>query len=348
MTMPSVQEPQRIKATTPRTSVWPVVLGVLSILGGYQAMRLFETGSPGSLVFLVRRFSQGGLDAVLRIFPLWSMFFIGLSALAAGLGIVGGVLLLRRRRAGVVLLWLYALSMAAAVVLFVTGLARSLAGQGPITMPRYYYNLFVNAGLGLAYPVLVIVWLSRRSVRRHARGWRTREGRMKSRPPGPIWHGVVGTLALYWGAKKVLVSLLVLAGTFVPVRSGEDPWLSFLGAWEHLVFGSASLALGVLSIAWGVLLRRRKRAGVILCWVYVAGGALFAFASLIPGLLELLPRWTISLELTLNVALALGDRFLNLLIWPAFLLVWFTRPKVRAHVRSWRRGAPPVAAEVPS
>ncbi|HUU58338.1 MAG TPA: hypothetical protein VMZ50_02240, partial [Phycisphaerae bacterium] len=38
MTMPSVHQLEPIEAAPSRTSTWPVVLGVLSIIGGYHAL----------------------------------------------------------------------------------------------------------------------------------------------------------------------------------------------------------------------------------------------------------------------------------------------------------------------
>ncbi|HUU23113.1 MAG TPA: hypothetical protein VM389_11330, partial [Phycisphaerae bacterium] len=106
---------------------------------------------------------------------------------------------------------------------------------------------------------------------------------------------------------------------------------------------------GVLSIVWGALLRRRARVGVALCWLYVAGAIVLAFALPISGILAAVAIMEkLGGGYLLDGAALLAIRTLAVLAWPAFLLIWLARPKIRAHVRSWGRGASPVILEVPS
>ena len=96
-----------------------------------------------------------------------------------------------------------------------------------------------------------------------------------------------------------------------------------------------------LSIVCGALLWRRKRAGMVLCWVYIVAGLIVPLAALVPTITclidaagtECLGRvWRQSgLELVIGRTI----HTVMLLIWPAFLLVWFARTKVRAQVKAW-------------
>ncbi|HUU23191.1 MAG TPA: hypothetical protein VM389_11720 [Phycisphaerae bacterium] len=340
MTMPSVHEAEKIEAAPPRTSTWPVVLGVLSIVAGFQAMRLLGPMSPTLLKYLLRRYSQGGLGAIVTAFPMSSLLLLGVCACTAALGILAGVLLLLRRRVALVLHWLYGLAAVAAQAMFVEAVLQG-AGNG-----TQIYGLFSRVGLCLVYPVLVTVWFSRRGVRRQMRFWRRRAGRMASKPADPLWPAVVGALALYWGAIGALSALLAGIGSFLPPAYSRIH-TDFVPGWERLAAALCMLILAVLSVAWGVLLRRRRRAGAALCWAFIVGSLIFALASPVLAFV----RWIElvgDLRFVLDEVISVSSRSVALLAWPAFLLIWLARPKIRAQVRSWGRGASPVVPEVSS
>ncbi|HUU23114.1 MAG TPA: hypothetical protein VM389_11335 [Phycisphaerae bacterium] len=345
MTMPSVQEPQRIKATTPRTSVWPVVLGVLSIVAGIDAMGLFGIPPAGSFLDLGRRFAQGGFPAALEdLGGWWGLACVASFACGGMLAVLAGVMLLLRRRAALVLHWLYALGVLGGVgLLLVFVLGPEVEG----VPARFLFRILTPMAMGLIYPVLVMVWFSRPSVRRHMRLWRSRAKRAASRPAGPIWPTVLGTLALYWGATGAMGALLAGIGLLLPLKGPGLHGMSY--GWYNHAVGWGWLVLSGLSVAWGILLRRRRPAGVVLCWVYVAGAVMCALGTPIPAVVRIIEiRWKFDAWFLLQGAASLGARTLGMLAWPVFLLIWFARPGIRAQVRSWRAGPPPPVPEGPS
>ncbi|HET6427172.1 MAG TPA: hypothetical protein VFJ30_02095, partial [Phycisphaerae bacterium] len=104
-------------------------------------------------------------------------------------------------------------------------------------------------------------------------------------------------------------------------------------------------ALSALSLVWGVLLLRHRRSARVWCIVHATGSLVLTVSfPLIQTMTGSFPPVVNRLVLIVGMitSSAIGA------IWPVFLLVWFTRPKVRAHVRSWGRGASPVILEVPS
>ncbi|HET6427175.1 MAG TPA: hypothetical protein VFJ30_02110 [Phycisphaerae bacterium] len=335
MTMPSLHEAEQIEAATPRTSVWPVVLGVLSIVEGLEAMRLSGDFSRLSTVGgVVRCVSEGRFDLIVAFFGVSGLFYIGLSFCPGILGVLGGALLLLRQRVALVLHWLYALAEVAVIAVFLTDV-RALEMR--YTPNGALYGLLTRAGLRLLYPMLVMIWFSRPAVWGHARHWRTRAGRMASRPAGPTWPVVLGALAVYWGATGMLGSSLALGISMARDRRSFD-WNVYRGTTMADCF---MLGPAALSIIAGALLWRRKRAGIALCWAYILAGLIVPLGALVPTAnclinaagTEFLGRvwrasgWELLIDRTLHT--------LKLLAWPTVLLIWLARAKVRAQVRSW-------------
>ena len=317
-------------------------------MAGYRAMHLFGFGPPGPrfVAYLARRISQGGIGAFVGMPLVWVPLFF--AACAAVLGLLGGVMLLLRRRVALLLHWLYALAAAGGVAMLAVPFIETWSRGGTMcaNVSQGIYDLIMMAGLALVYPVLVMAWFSRPAVRRHVRSWRSRQGRMASRPPGPIWPAVLGTLALYWGATGALSSSLGL----VERIAWPEQWgirLTWHTGWRLVAAECALLVLAGLSVVWGILLRQGKRAGVTLAWVYAVGGLAYALAW--PAPIIALWMGTVSkgnVWLLQDAFFTVGTRTMTLLICPVFLLVWLARPKIRAQVRSWGTKRTPAATSV--
>lgn len=339
-TVPPVLEVNPTLEGRPTTSTWPVVLGVLSIIAGLEAMRLYGHFDPlCTATGVARCIGEGRFDLLIGYFGVGGLFYIGLSLCAGVLGIVGGILLLLRRRISLVLHWLYALAQVAALSLFVTDRLQ-WRYRAPYLL---LYDPLTRVGLSLVYPVLVMVWFSRPAVWRHARLWRRRAGRMASKPAGPIWPVVLGALTVYWGATGVLASSRAL-GLSMACDLKSFRWNVYYGTTmaDRVMLGPAALA-----IISGALLWRRKRAGAALCWLYIAAALIMPLRALVPtlnclvdaagtGFLRMVWRQS-GPELLIRRTL----HTVKLLAWPVFLMIWLARPKIRAQVRSWgrRRGA---------
>jgi len=314
-----------------KTSVWPVVLGVLSIIAGFRAISVFGIVQAEFLVGLARQLIQGDFGGAMGKFEAWDIVCLSSFGCGGILGVLAGVMLLLRRRAALVLHWLYAAGVAGgAGVLIVFVL---LPDKGS-TEAKLLFRVLTRLAVGLAYPLLVMVWFSRPAVWRHGWTWRTRAGRLASRPVGPIWPTVLGTLGLYWGAVGAVAALLAGIGLLLPLRGHNLP--DMLRGWPTHVQAWGSLVLSGLSIAWGVLLRRRRRVGVVLCWVFLVGSAVCTLGTPLPAVLRVLRIWSkFDAWFLLQAAVSLAVRILPLLVWPTFLLIWLSRPKIRAQVRSW-------------
>jgi hypothetical protein len=257
----------------------------------------------------------------------WVLVFLGLSMCAGLLAVLAGVLLLLRRRAALVLHWLYALAGVATIALFLGVHGWQLATRRHGGVSWHDYDELTRAGAGLVYPVLVMIWFGRFTVRRHVRSWRTRAGRIASKPAGPIWPAVLGVLAVYWGATGALSSSLSLVGRIAWLDESGGRWGPLWGS-ALAVADCAMVGLAVLSIVWGALLLRRKRAGAVLCWVYIVAGVIVIPVVVAPVVM----RWGSRFGGTTYPGAVPGtaSRAVMLLPWLVFLLVWLARPRIRA------------------
>ncbi|HET6427174.1 MAG TPA: hypothetical protein VM389_11340 [Phycisphaerae bacterium] len=346
MTMPSVHEAQPIEAAPPRTSTWPVVLGVLSVLAGYESMTLLGgVGSPGGAA-LLRGMMAGDFSSLKRMDA--DMPLAAAASLCAGAaGIAGGIMLLRRRPSALWLHWVYALARIAVALGCMTMYQQALAGlqdRSPEVWSRMMYRIATSQAMGLLYPIFVLVWFGQQSVIRHVAVWRTQGGRAASRPAGPVWPTVLGVMALIAGGQGLLQAELQLLGMVL------FPWpepgdLDARVQSATLLWTSPGALLSVLSLVWGTLLLRRR--GSARVWCIVQAVASIAMAGALPLILTWTGWFADSPNRLDSILWTIMASALTA-AWAVFLLVWFARPRIRAQVRSWGRGASPPAAEVPS
>ncbi|HUU23189.1 MAG TPA: hypothetical protein VM389_11710, partial [Phycisphaerae bacterium] len=118
MTMPSVHEAHPIEAAPPRTSVWPVVLGVLSIVAGFDATRAFAFASPADIEKTAWRLLRSGFGSTMAALDPWITVCLASFVFAGVLGVLAGAMLLLRRRAALVVHWLCAAAFLGALGVF--------------------------------------------------------------------------------------------------------------------------------------------------------------------------------------------------------------------------------------
>jgi hypothetical protein len=150
-----------LPTATPRNPVWPTVIGVLSMVQSAQPM-LFA-------VWAIRDFLEG-LDISPSLgwdYPL----ACHLGALAAPLLLLGGYLLVKRRRIALVFLlgyaFVYATSLIGSWILSEMQLQEMESRGWCIYWIGVRHSGFVTFG----YCLFLIVWFLRRSIRREMRAW---------------------------------------------------------------------------------------------------------------------------------------------------------------------------------
>ena len=171
-------------------------------------------------------------------------------------------------------------------------------------------------------------------------------------PPTPRWPTVIGTIGVVLGVVMLVDKADDLA--LVPlIWSGDSrnlllgPELSALVArtiprvawlFFYLLLG---MALGLLLVVASLRLRRRRPTGVALCkaWAWLSLGW-FAIGAV--GLLWWLGRY--GDEIAVATGAGRAESALSgillvltlLLVYPVFLLVWFSRASVKEEYLSWR------------
>jgi len=282
---------------------------------------------------------------------LGRMGLLGWASAAASLcagaaGIAGGILLLGRRRLALRLHWVYGLARIAAVLSYM-GMYLTLAED----LPREYRGIWLRTvyavGTGeamqLFYPIFVLAWFSRLSVILHMEGWRTPAGRAASRPAGPIWPTVLGAMGTFWASLELLSAAHKLLGMVLPFLA-EPAAIHFVHMAVFL-WVLPGAALSAMSLIWGVLLLRRRRSAMP--WCIVQAACWLVWTASFPLMLTMTGSFP-GVAIRLDWIVGMTASSVVSAIWPVFLLVWFTRPGIRAQVRSWGRGTSPVILEVPS
>jgi len=154
-----------------------------------------------------------------------------------------------------------------------------------------------------------------------------------ARPARPKWPTIIGVISVILGANVVLGIFLSLPSFFSP-----DGWPHNLKGWVQVAsIGLTAYAylLSLLLLVAGILLLRRRRLGRTLHLVFAAICiSTFALYILLwmPGFVGLWPAP--SAELVANFKKTIPS-WLYGLIYPAFLMLWFSLPKVRRHVAQW-------------
>lgn len=186
-------------------------------------------------------------------------------------------------------------------------------------------------------------------------------------PAKTRWPGVIGTIAIVVGALGILISAWgVLQQVFITritaMVPGQEPMIVVYERWRTPMIAvmAAGVLVAAVLLAAGIMLVRRKPGAAAACLVYavlrtVQGGAL----AVTTGLMQ---RDLVEASMTTAAsgnpaalaaagatapAVAIASAA-AVMVWalalPAFLFVWFVRPKIRREVRSWRAARAPAHA----
>ncbi len=174
------------------------------------------------------------------------------------------------------------------------------------------------------------------------------------------WPGVVGTIAIVIASLSILASAWgVLQQVFILNLTAMVPGQEAMGAvydrWRLpmiAVMASGALVAGVLLLG-GILIVRRKPACRAVCLTYAALRTIQGVAlAVVTGLMQQeLVAVSMATTAANNPAVAAASGPVGtatavasgaaVAMWaiafPAFLFVWFIRPKIRREVRSWRK-----------
>ncbi len=172
ITIPLVSGPRAAYGPPVRGSLWPKVIGIISII-------LASLG----LVFTPLNLANPAQKEILERLPSWFSTYSTFSTLAGAVIMVlllaAGILLFNRRPAGRTLHVAYAL---VTVVLGLIGLMVVLFGDmsGLPDAMRILFRVgaIVGWAFGMIYPVFLLVWFFRRKIRDQVAGWAEGQGRL--------------------------------------------------------------------------------------------------------------------------------------------------------------------------
>lgn len=169
--MPYPQTPTGYYVPQPKRSVWPTVIGVISII--LAAMGLL----CGPVMTVINAYNPA-TQKVYEFLPDWyrtweiGSMFVGI--VFSTILLIGGILLLKRRPAGRTLhLLCAALSILIAMVngLVLASVIGNTAGMpGPMRLGMIGGALGGSCG-GLIYPVFLLIWFLRGAIRQEVDGW---------------------------------------------------------------------------------------------------------------------------------------------------------------------------------
>jgi hypothetical protein len=160
-------------APEPPGTLWPRVIGVLSIVLAGQSM----LGLVGALIQVILALvtGQGGFGALLGRFgwgAVYALNVVGMPALSVVL-MVGGFLLYRRHRLGARLHVIYAIPAILLVgILPVAYIGLLVPQMGQQAAVFAIVSTIWGATTRGIYPVFLLVWFSKANIRRQVRAWR--------------------------------------------------------------------------------------------------------------------------------------------------------------------------------
>ena len=181
-------------------------------------------------------------------------------------------------------------------------------------------------------------------------------------PPPPTpgrrtsnWPRVIGVISIALGALAVLGAAVGLAMQAISaaVGRGRTPFFAMpesMAAW-NAISNVIGIGFGVLLLAAGVMLLKRRPVARTMHLVYVPCaivmdliGTILMLAS-IDEFVELMGRdmpgrTPAEFEAMMRAAIAAGAVIGGLigLIYPVFLLIWFSRGKIRQEMAAWAGG----------
>lgn len=176
---------------------------------------------------------------------------------------------------------------------------------------------------------------------------------------GSTWPGVIGAIAIVFGALGILNGLMAMASPFFVNMMGNmggqtTGMVETMKSWMWWVILSGVLTIVVASVLLaagiGVVRRRAWGAKTMLVWavlkfvwggISVAGGVLMQMEQMkamqaqtaSPG--QGVPAAMMTGMTDMVMIFGLGFGLLWAWALPVFVLIWFMRPKIRAEVRAW-------------
>lgn len=175
-------------------TVWSTLLGAIAIvfaLGGCLAaiVTITSTFFMDSLVDMVRTFPNVSAQTIASIQTAvdfsreWRPLMVGLALIRAALAAVlftGGILLIRRHRSSVRILWIWALLQFLLVMASIgAGLVAEMAALEVMTAARSGATMaavaVAGAALrlvwGLILPAFILIWFARKPIREQTETW---------------------------------------------------------------------------------------------------------------------------------------------------------------------------------
>jgi len=162
-------------------------------------------------------------------------------------------------------------------------------------------------------------------------------------PERPGWATAIGIVSLCYGGLGALLRALMLVFDLFAVASGREVQIPGLGAappWygvHETVFNACLVVLGILLVGGGVALLYRRPSGRLLHIAWAVGilasqVVALVVLMLVPGAQEA--------SGAKQVGMLAGACFVTLIrvVYPVFLLIWFSRGTIRKQVASWCTG----------
>ena len=256
-----------------------------------------------------------------------------LRLLNVALAVTGGVLLLKRRPAAVILLRVFAVLQI--LQLPVAPVLQWVTQSQFMGSPNWFF-LWYGAGqllLGLPWPVFLLVWLWRRKVRNLLTRFRDPAQRAALRPPtGSVWPVAVGLVVLIHCAGSIFTLAYSLLS--IPILALMESDMPDIAAKVLLWYSWQYTGPQVFGVIGAILLLRRRRAamGVLLSYAMLLTVTVIAEPAMMGWLYEF-PEFREPMFLLKQMAIGLPK-----LVLPVFVMIWILLPAVRRQMRHWGRG----------
>ncbi|KKL60677.1 hypothetical protein LCGC14_2202930 [marine sediment metagenome] len=311
--------PPQLPVPQPRT-VWPTVIGWLSLVMVARSV----VSTVGFIPVHVHSVSSGQLYAGHIILSILT------SIVSAVLLAYAGLNTLARRPFGktVHILWA-SLALGGTLFYSLTNLAE--LGQQADMMGTPSVALWLIGRQ--AYPIFLLIWFTRRRIRNEIRNWQqeTPDDLQPGEATSPqarqvtVWPWVISWVTIFITGQELLE--FVIGGRLEGlIRDGWD--LFTRTPVRHYIDGPAFLALAILA---GVLMIRQRHIGrkLLIVWALLQLSWFIWFEIEIP--------WHL-IRTGDNAAIQVGQMLIPLMqkfVYPIFLLIWFSRKKIKDEVRSW-------------
>ncbi len=297
----------------PARLAWPAVVGILSIIWALLGLTLLVSVATGKPFFPLQYMTRSSHDwqivaGVMRLF-LHLMLLMAAICLLNRLALAGPMHLV----VGAVYLAIGAIDISADSPFFLC-----LGPSTPGDLRLVAAVAIANFAGAISYPVFLVVWFSRRKIRRQLR-----EGAVTA-APRPRWAIPIGLISLAWGSLRVLE---VSSSYLLMMHHGASFRI------HHAVLDR--FFLPVLLIVAGILLLRGRPLAtplhVVFAWLTVI------YSLSVCGYHAV--QWSLTAGKatgTVELIAIVGTNLLTV-SYPVFLLIWFSRRKIKTDLQAMRR-----------